>query len=334
MSSVTLSDLSRMFQLRHDTVRTRQNLDRAAQELSSGRTANLSKAVSGNFGPLVAIDERLSAVSAHGTNQRETAMFIGTAQLAITNMRQVGENMGLRLVAATPEEFSTAVNIYAGEGQSAFEVTVSALNQASGGRSLFAGAATDGPALASAQDMLTELRTLVAGETTAAGVVAAVDTWFGAGGGFETMGYLGSASDLTSFEIGEGRMVQMSLRADDDVMREQLKGLALVALLDDTGIAGYQEKARLGEAAGFVLANNEAALIKEQALLGLAEERIETTRVHNATERTALEMARSEIVTIDPYDVATELQQLEIQLQTIYSLTARLSGLSLTNYLR
>jgi flagellar hook-associated protein 3 FlgL len=45
-------------------------------------------------------------------------------------------------------------------------------------------------------------------------------------------------------------------------------------------------------------------------------------------------MARSDIVSVDPFEVATELQNLQVQLETIYTITARLSGLSLTKYLR
>ena len=44
-------------------------------------------------------------------------------------------------------------------------------------------------------------------------------------------------------------------------------------------------------------------------------------------------MARTGMVQIDPYDAATRLQNTETQLQLIYTLTARISRLSLADYL-
>ena len=42
----------------------------------------------------------------------------------------------------------------------------------------------------------------------------------------------------------------------------------------------------------------------------------------------------TEIVAADPFDAATGLQAAEAQLEALYTLTARLSRLSLTEYLR
>ena len=45
------------------------------------------------------------------------------------------------------------------------------------------------------------------------------------------------------------------------------------------------------------------------------------------------EIARLGIVSMDPYDAATALTEAESQLDTLYTVTARLSRLSLANYL-
>ena len=54
----------------------------------------------------------------------------------------------------------------------------------------------------------------------------------------------------------------------------------------------------------------------------------------NGAETSALEIARTDILAIDPYRTATELQSTETRLETLYTLTARLSRLSLSEYLR
>jgi flagellar hook-associated protein 3 FlgL len=54
----------------------------------------------------------------------------------------------------------------------------------------------------------------------------------------------------------------------------------------------------------------------------------------NSTARHALEMTRARIVNVDPYESATRLEAAQIQLETLYALTARLGRLSLTDFLR
>lgn len=334
MPSINLSDLSQMFQLRRDTVRVRQDLATATQELSSGKHADLGKAVSGNFGPLVAIDRQLSSLDAFDTNAREGALFAGAAQMALERVRGVALDFGPRLANLRATDMATQQGVIAVEAREAFSVSVAALNGTVAGRSLFAGTATSDRALAPADEMLAELRLLVTGETTAAGVAGLVETWFGPGGGFETTGYTGSTTDLSGYQASEGQEVAVNVRADNQAIRDQLKGLALAALIEGSDISDPEELADLANTAGLSLMSNQTRVVALQARVGSAQERIEDAMARNGSERTALRMARSEIVDVDPYKVATDLQNLQSQLETIYTITARLSGLSLTNYLR
>jgi len=61
--------------------------------------------------------------------------------------------------------------------------------------------------------------------------------------------------------------------------------------------------------------------------------RIDTATTRNTSEATALGIARAGLVQLDPYETATRLQHAETQLQLIYTLTARMSRLSLADYL-
>ena len=334
MPSVMLSDLSQMLQLRRDTVRVRQDLATATQELSSGKHADLGNAVSGNYGPLVAIDRQLSALDGFETNAAEATLFADAAQLSLGQVKDMGGDVGRRMMGIKPSDMTTLKEMYATEANEAFASSVAALNNTVAGRAIFAGTATDGRALASADDIMGDLRALVNGETTAEGVVGLVETWFGAGGGFETAGYLGSTKDLTGYEVADGHDVEVAVRADDTAIRDQLKGLALAALLDGSGITDTGELAELANSSASTLLSNESKMVALQAGIGSAQERLENAVVRNASERSSLKMARSEIVEVDPYRVATDLQNLQTQLETIYTITGRLSGLSLTNYLR
>lgn len=337
MPALSLSDLSQMFQLRRDTVRVRQNLATATQELSSGKKSDLGGSVSGNYAPLVAIDQQLSALKGYETNAKEAALFADMAQFSLEQVKQVAGDLGTRLISLKEADLATIGNVFAGEAEGAFELAVSALNGTVAGRSVFGGIATDRAPLASGAEMLTELRAAVvaAGATTAADVETVLDDWFyTAGGGFETNGYLGSAARMSDVKVAEGRTIAMPIKADDVEIRHQLRGLALGAMLEGAGITDNVEKVRLSQIAGEAMIANQDRMLSLQAQVGSAQARIETASTRNSSESTALKIARNGIVAIDPFEVATELQNLQVQLETIYTITARLSGLSLTNYLR
>jgi flagellar hook-associated protein 3 FlgL len=117
-------------------------------------------------------------------------------------------------------------------------------------------------------------------------------------------------------------------------VRDTLKGLALAAILDKGTLAGNAgERAALATRAGTVLLEASDARSALAARIGTAEERIASATTRNASETTALQIARLGIVSIDPYAAATALTEAESQLDTLYAVTARLSRLKLANYL-
>ena len=70
-----------------------------------------------------------------------------------------------------------------------------------------------------------------------------------------------------------------------------------------------------------------------QAGLGDAEARLDTRVIRLTGERDALNLARQTLIAVDPYEAATQLEQAQTQLQTLYAVTARTARLSLTGYL-
>jgi flagellar hook-associated protein 3 FlgL len=111
--------------------------------------------------------------------------------------------------------------------------------------------------------------------------------------------------------------------------------MALGALLDRGALHGNTvERAALAGASGEALLAAKDRLVALRAGVGDAEARIDRARGRTAAERAAAEMARAAIVEADPFRAAAELQAVQGQLETLYAITARLSRLSLTEYLR
>jgi flagellar hook-associated protein 3 FlgL len=110
--------------------------------------------------------------------------------------------------------------------------------------------------------------------------------------------------------------------------------MALGALLDRGALAGNTaERAALAGASGEDLLAAKDRLVALRAGVGDAEAAIDRARPH-ASERAAAELASAAIVEADPFRAAAELQAVQGQLETLYAVTARLTRLSLTEYLR
>ena len=74
-------------------------------------------------------------------------------------------------------------------------------------------------------------------------------------------------------------------------------------------------------------------VVHTQGRLGTAEERIATVKARNIAEDAALGVRFNDLAGADQYRAAARLSEIEAQLETALVTTARLSRLSLANYL-
>jgi flagellar hook-associated protein 3 FlgL len=140
---------------------------------------------------------------------------------------------------------------------------------------------------------------------------------------------------LTDLPIGPGQSAKIDITAADPAIRETLKGFAMAALLDRGLFAGQgAARVQVMRRAGEVLAEGASSRAHMAGQLGTTEGQIAAASTRNTAEVSALEMARNGLVSIDPYEAATKLEAAQSQLEALYSVTARLSRLSLVDFLR
>ena len=266
----------------------------------------------------------MQAALATSVLQSGLATIDGQATTLATSLLTVGSSgqpTGLRTVATA--------------ARGALDTALSALNVRVGSRSLFSGAATDRPAVVSTDALLTSLAPVVAGQTTAAGVAQAVQDWFASPSGFAAAGYLGSVDPASTTPIAPGESAAISVTALDPAITATLAGLATAALIGTGPLVGNApEQAALAAHAGQALLSSADARTGLAAQVGVVQARISQAQTRNGSETTALQLAQSKLLSVDPYATATALQSTQTQLDTLYALTARISGLSLTNFLK
>ncbi len=336
MSLVSIGDLARAFQSRQLTGGLKADLTRLSRELTTGVRDDISTALSGDFGPMADIERLLTTLKSRQAATSEAGFVTQAMQTSLEGVQENGRSLSSALLTVQSTDNAATRQIVAENARDRFSMLTSTLNTHVGGRTLFGGGATDRAALASADDMLAALKVAAATETSAAGVTAVVDAWFDTpGGGFETVGYQGSTGPMGVFQMGDGDSIQPDVRADDPALREVMKGFALAALVGEGVLAGDQaEQLELLKTAGERMISADQGLTALRAQVGQAQERIEAAEVRNTAEKTSLELARNKLIAVDPYDAASQLEATYSQLETYYTITARLSRLSFTDYMR
>ena len=69
------------------------------------------------------------------------------------------------------------------------------------------------------------------------------------------------------------------------------------------------------------------------ARVGTVQAQIAAAQTRNTAEESALSITRAGIISADPYDAATRLEDLQTRIEALYLVTARVSRLSLADYL-
>jgi flagellar hook-associated protein 3 FlgL len=330
-SSVSVGDLSRAALLRQANAQLKSRLVTLTQEASSGLRADVPAATNGEMGPIAHVQTRIALLAAHGRNAAAAQGELGGLQAAMEALEQTGRRTGTALQAAATLADDATLAIRSEEARADFHAAVRMLNVDFGGRYLLSGTAVDTPPLSDPGAILADAKARVAGLTTPAEMAAALDDWFS--NGFADSHFHGNSA-ARQLAVSPRETVAQKVNALDPSFRELLKGLVLGALASDADLGLTREsKAALLSEAGRRVTAGTAAVTLRRADVGLVEAAVERAAARNASEVTAMSLARSEILAADPYETATALSQTEASLQNLYALTSRLSRLSLTDYL-
>ncbi|MEM9575759.1 MAG: flagellin [Pseudomonadota bacterium] len=334
MSSVSLGDLSHSFMLQRRSVNLRQDLSRLTDELSSGRVADVRDVLSGNHNYLSGLERSIAVLEGYSVATTEATLFTGAMQTTLDRVQGSSGQLGIDLLMASGGPVGVTAGSPSFNAEKQLESFMRSLNGAVAGRSMFAGTATDGPALEGAERLLTELMTAITGQTTPEDIIAAADTWFDDPAGFDALIYTGSTTALAPFVLSETEDVALDVRANDPALKEVLKNTAVAALTSDPALGlTVEQQSELFGITGLRLQANQDQVTDLRARVGLTEARIDQIAVRNQAEETSAEFARNSLLEADPFETATRLETVQFQLQSLYSVTVRNSQLSLVNFL-
>lgn len=330
----TVGDLARQLVLRRQNADVRAELDRLTTEISTGRRSDLAGSLSGDFTVLAAVERDLADLAAFKTATSELEARAAAMQTSLGNVQSITEEFFPQLLAAPGIGQETYARNLAEEARVRLASVVAGLNVSFGDRTLFAGAATTGPALADSDSMLAALEAVVVGETDPAGVELAVAAWFAPGGAFDAIGYLGPNDSIAQQPVSSVQGLGIAITAEDGRIREILTGLALATLADRPPVVGdLRQQNALAARAGEALLRAQTGLSTMRGEVGAVQAELESVISRNGAEETALRVTRGNLADADVFDAATQLEAVQGQLELLYAITARSAEITLTRYL-
>lgn len=356
--STRISSYQMNYYLQGHVSKTSLALQRAGQELSTGRRADMFGDLGARAGEAIKMRAREEDTQAYLSANSVLEHKLEAMLSAIETIREPVEEV-LQAAVINKESPNTGAFAVQSQARAALETVIGTLNVSFNGEFLFSGttsnvAATNRWTSADVNTGLSpeDVMAAVIGAgpvdvATAGTIIAEIDQVFSSthansNYNFEETFYNGTPqldafgipNDRIAGRLDQGQEMIYGVQANDQGFRDVIKGLSMLAAVDIESIGDEASYRVWMDEVVDSLASGVQGVLDASANLGFNQQLVE-----NAKER--LEdisiVQRKQIVTyenIDPYQVATEMSSLETQLQASYSVSSRLAGLTILDWYR
>lgn len=329
-------DLLGQLQRGRTTAQIREQLQTVSTEAVTGLKSDITKATNGALGDghllRKAINDVEQTQSINALSKTRLDLMIG----AISGSRVAIDDIHTRGTVILEQNNAVGLTIIASEAEASLESIMSALSVSHGNRYLFSGDQTQTPPFANAQQLLDDVRSIMTTSTTPADIETALDQYFNdPAGGFQTTIYQGTDTPPPPLPYADGKSAQPNLTGQSEEIKDVLRGLAVMATAQDFNSDITSPLFRDVFTQGLTsVSNGNEALITLEGQMGIYASQINQSNERLADEAQVLSVAFQDMFGRDQFEAAGELQALEAQLQASYTITARLSNLNLTNFIR
>lgn len=312
----------------------RAEVTRHTTEMTTGRHTDMGAAVDGDFSALAAIDHSLARLKGYAANTSEAALFTDAMQTALGVIADGATELASNILRSADLVSATSMDAVATDAIRTFETSIAALNTRFSERALFSGVSAETQPLPDPGTILSAIEAAItsAGASTVGDVQSAIADWFDDPLGYQAL-YAGGGP-RADVPVAAGETADLSVTARDPAIKDTLRGLATMALLGRGLMAGQVEaRSDLAKAAGEDLLTGSESRSHLMARVGTVQAQIAAAQTRNTAEESALSITRAGIISADPYDAATRLEDLQTRIEALYLVTARVSRLSLADYL-
>ena len=313
----------------------RDRSDAARVESVTGRFEDVTSELGGSVSELMQIEKSILDLKGYADTIALAEARADVTQKSMSRIREVAQSLADATALLSANGTTSDFENLSAQAREEFGSVVSALNVHFAGRALFAGDDSSGLAISDQNTIQTLGVPFLEGAASAtAGYNTLMSEFTSAGATFDTSVYQGGAGDSPPAIVAPGEVVEYGVKADESAFRSVLANLvALGAAFDPTNSISDDQRRELTALASEGLRADISQIISAEGRVGSAEGRIATIKARNIASEASLTIAFNNLAGADQLNAAIEITELERQLETAFATTARMSNLSLVNFL-
>ncbi len=271
------------------------------------------------------------------TNQR-----MDSSQLAMEQMSDSGQTLLDSLVALSGSSDKTSLQVSADTATSVLENFVSYANVSVNGEYLFSGINTDTAPLDDSfiTDLTDDFNTQFSSFMSANGISSASDISSSQmatflddyTSSFDWSGWTNASDTKMTGRVSTSETVTTSTSLNADGFKNLVLGSLITSQLATAGLSAdalNKVNATVTNLAGLSVSGIDA----ERSSMGLSQERVEKANTAMSAQMDIINTQLTDLVGVDTYDASVRLNTLLTQVETSYTITSKIQGLSLVNYL-
>lgn len=333
--------------LRYNLMRVQAELTQKQQEATTGRVADPGVALGTGAGRSVSMNRDIERLKGITDSNALAANRLSSTQDALDQAKQAAQDLLSTLTAASSGNAQNDVT--AAEATRALDTLTGVLNSSFNGEYLFAGINTDvkpvndfsdpaSPNKAAFDQAFQDYFTFDQNDPAASDITAAEmndfldtainDQFLGAG----WSNWSNASDEPITSRITLNETAETSATANDEGLRKLMMVAATVSDLMKAPLGEEAQKALVRRSLELV-GESVADLGKLQGRLGVTENRVSDANERMSSQIDVLKTFISDSEGVDPYEAATRVNELMTQMETSYTLTARIQQLSLVRFL-
>jgi len=296
---------------------TRARITEVSTEAVTGRRADLVGHLNGNIGEAFQSQKLVESISTQREQLQLRETRLDIVQTSLTFIQDTTSGIGTRLEAALGIADETSVDFAAR--------VFSSLNVRLGDRHLFAGDATATTPFPDAGRLLSDIQAIASSATSTADFETQIDAYFDTPTGPYQQGIYAGSQSISDPD---------SISPVDPSITELVKGLSVLSLGQSSlSFTVIDNDPGVLRSASATLLSAAAGVTNLRADQGLKQEQLERAQSSLNLEETILTEAFNNVTGRDQFEAASELTQLETNLEASFLLTGRLSNLQLLNFI-
>ncbi|RFC63006.1 flagellar hook-associated family protein [Fulvimarina endophytica] len=357
MTNFLVSSFSLSAAPRNSVSRIQQELTIAQKQVATGRFADVGEALGVTVGRTISMRAEMSNIEKLKGANTSIAQRFDTMQAVLETAAGSGENLMSSIISNGSTDEGIATNrrlALANIGQ-----LVGVLNSSYGSRYLFGGGKTDtvpmksdivndyatsqasgtvdtawqtfvtanaggDPSLVTADQMKSFLDNEFAALFVTGNTDPALNTW--------DLHWSNASSSQTQARIGESDLITTSASANDDGFRNMMKSYAMLANLSGESLSDEARQVLTSRSVE-TLSTGLSQVTDLRSEIGIGQERISRANDGLKAQTFILKVAIGKEEEVDSYEAAIRVTNLTNNLEASYALTARISRLSILNYL-